>query len=92
MNLAECLANVRTVNDAATLAPRLAKFAKVSISDALVFIHRHRGIQATIEDVRRMRNYVPTWSTRVRSGKWQDRHTNEYGHMINMDRMSRGRF
>lgn len=92
MNLADCLANVRSVNDAATLAPRLAKFAKVSISDALVFIHRHRGIHATIEDVRRMRDYVPTWSTRERSGRWQDRHSDTHGHMPRMDRMARGRY
>jgi hypothetical protein len=91
-DLRDCLANIRTVNDAAILAPRLAEAAGVSQADALEFIRRKRGIHATLEDVRRMRNHVPTWSTRIRSDRWQKRHENTHGHLPNMDLMARGRF
>jgi hypothetical protein len=92
MNLAETLKSVRCINDAAKVAPRIAKDAGVPIKDVLAFIAKHRGIHATMEDVRRMRDYVPTWTTDSRGGRWQDRMADSHGHMPNFDRMARGRF
>lgn len=92
MNLKEVLASIRCINDAAKAAPRIAEAAGVSITDALAFIAKRRGVHATLEDVRRVRNYVPTWTTDSRGGRWQDRMKETHGHMPNFERMARGRF
>jgi hypothetical protein len=92
MTLADKLNAVRCVNDAAKLAPVMAKAAGVSVADALEFIRRKRGVHATIEDVRRVGSHVPTWTTDSRGGRWQDRMQETHGHMPNFERMARGRF
>lgn len=92
MDLAETLKSIRCINDAAKVAPRIAAEVNVPIKDVLVFIGKHRGIHATMDDVRRMRAFVPTWTTDSRGGRWQDRMPDTHGHMPNFDRMARGRF
>ena len=92
MNLAETLKSVRCINDAAKVAPRIASEAGVSVNTVLLFIGKHRGVHATMEDVRRVRDFIPTWTTDSRGGQWQERMPDSHGHMPNFDRMARGRF
>lgn len=86
MNILAEVARVSTPVQAVQFADKLSKFVGIPVQTCLDFVREKRGFTVTMEEYRKYRNYVPTFTVNTRAES-RDVRQDFSGHLPRFDRM-----
>lgn len=86
MDILAEVARVSTPVQAVQFADKLSKFVGIPVQTCLDFVREKRGFTVTMEEYRKYRNYVPTFTSAIVQAKAAVRQDSS-GHLPRFDRM-----
>lgn len=86
MNILAEVSKVSTPIQAVVFADKLSKFVGIPAQTALDFVREQRGLTITMEEYRKYRNHVPTFTVNTRAES-RDIRQDASGHLPRFDRM-----
>lgn len=86
MDILSEVSRVSTPIEAVKFAEKLSKFVGIPIQTCLDFVRENRGFTVTMEDYRKYRNFVPTFTVNTRLESREVRQ-DASGHLPRFDRM-----
>lgn len=86
MDILAEVARVSTPIQAVQFADRLSKFVGIPVQTSLDFVREQRGLTITMEEYRKYRNFVPTFTVNTRAESREVRQDSS-GHLPRFDRM-----
>lgn len=86
MDILAEVARVSTPVQAVQFADRLSKFVGIPVQTSLDFVREQRGLTITMEEYRKYRNFVPTFTVNTRAESREVRQDSS-GHLPRFDRM-----
>lgn len=86
MDILSEVSRVSTPIEAVKFADKLSKFVGIPVQTALDFIREKRGLSITVEEYKKYRNFVPTFTVNTRLESREVRQ-DASGHLPRFDRM-----
>jgi hypothetical protein len=86
MDILSEVSRVSTPIEAVKFAEKLSKFVGIPVQTALDFVREKRGFTVTVEEYRKYRNYVPTFTVNTRAES-RDVRQDSSGHLPRFDRI-----
>lgn len=86
MDILSEVSRVSTPIEAVKFADKLSKFVGIPVQTALDFIMENRGLSVTVEEYKKYRNFVPTFTVNTRLESREVRQDSS-GHLPRFDRM-----